>query len=58
MGVSRRQFFKGVGAAIGVAGLHGFLKGGMAHAAEKKPIGAGKVGIEWLGHGSFLFTSC
>jgi len=26
--------------------------------AEKKPIGDGKVGVEWLGHGSFLFTSC
>jgi len=57
MSVSRRQFFKGLGAAMGMAGLRGFLKGGMAHAAENKPIGAGKVGIEWLGHGSFLFTS-
>jgi len=58
MSVSRRQFFKGVGAAIGMVGLHGFLKGDIAHAVEKKSIGPGKVGIEWLGHGSFLFTSC
>ena len=58
MKVSRRQFFKGLGAAVGMVGLHGFLKGEIAHAAEKRPIGAGKVGIEWLGHGSFLFTSC
>ena len=58
MRVSRRQFFKGMGAAIGMVGLNGFLKGEIAHAVEKKPIGEGKVGIEWLGHGSFLFTSC
>ena len=58
MSVSRRQFFKGLGAAIGMVGLHGFLKSEITQAAEKKPIGEGKVGIEWLGHGSFLFTSC
>jgi len=58
MRVSRRQFFKGMGAAIGMVGLNGFLKGEIAHAVEKSPIGPGKVGIEWLGHGSFLFTSC
>ena len=28
-----------------------------ANASESKPIGQGKVGITWLGHGSFLFTS-
>ena len=58
MSVSRRQFFKGLGAAIGMVGLHGFLKSEITQAAEEKPIGEGKVGIEWLGHGSFLFTSC
>lgn len=58
MKVSRRQFFKGLGAAIGMVGLHGFLKGEITQAVEKKSIGPGKVGIEWLGHGSFLFTSC
>jgi L-ascorbate metabolism protein UlaG (beta-lactamase superfamily) len=58
MKVSRRQFFKGLGAAMGMVGLQGFLKGEIAHAAQKKPSREGKVGIEWLGHGSFLFTSC
>lgn len=58
MKVSRRQFFKGFGAAIGMVGLHGFLKSEISHAAEKGPTREGKVGIEWLGHGTFLFTSC
>lgn len=57
MGVSRRQFFKGLGTVIGMAGLH-FLRGDMAQAAERRPVSEGKVGIEWLGHGSFLFISC
>jgi len=57
MSVSRRQFFKGLGTVIGMAGLH-FLRGGMAQAAERRPVSEGKVGIEWLGHGSFLFISC
>ena len=58
MSVSRRQFFKGLGAAVGMAGLQSLFKGKIAHAAEKGHIRADKVGIEWLGHGSFLFTSC
>ena len=58
MEVSRRQFFKGLGAVVGVAGLHSFLKIDTAHGVEKKIVGAGKVGVEWLGHGSFLFISC
>jgi len=58
MDILRRQFFKGLGAAIGMAGLHDLLKAEIAYASEKKSIGPGKVGIEWLGHGSFLFTSC
>jgi len=58
MEVSRRQFFKGLGAVIGAAGLNSFLKVDTAYGAEKKPVGAGKVGVEWLGHGSFLFISC
>ncbi len=58
MEFSRRHFFKSMGAVIGMAGLHGLLKVDEAHAAEKSPAGQGKVGIEWLGHGSFLFTSC
>ncbi len=47
-----------MGAVIGAAGLHSFMKIDMAHGVERKPVSAGKVGIEWLGHGSFLFTSC
>jgi L-ascorbate metabolism protein UlaG (beta-lactamase superfamily) len=58
MRVSRRQFFKGLGAAIGMVGLHSLLKADITHSAEERPLRAGKVGIEWLGHGSFLFTSC
>ena len=58
MEVSRRQFFKGLGVVVGAAGLHSFLKIDTAHGAEKKNVGPGKVGIEWLGHGSFLFISC
>jgi L-ascorbate metabolism protein UlaG (beta-lactamase superfamily) len=58
MRVSRRQFFKGLGAAIGFFGLHGVLKRETISAAERRPAREGTVGIEWLGHGSFLFTSC
>ncbi len=58
MSVSRRQFFKGLGAVISMIGFHGFLKSDVTHAAEKGSTREGKVGIEWLGHGSFLFISC
>ncbi len=58
MALSRREFFKGVGAAIGVLGLHGMMKNPEVHAAKKAPVKEGKVGVEWLGHGSFLFISC
>lgn len=58
MEVSRRQFFNGLGTAIGVVGLHGFLKAEIAHGVEKRPTLEGKVGIDWLGHATFLFTSC
>ena len=58
MKISRRLFFKGLGVSIGMARLPFFLKKKSVHAAEIKPIGKGVVSIEWLGHGSFLFTSC
>ncbi len=58
MSVSRREFFMGLGATIGMVGLQGFLEPNTAHAVEKTSVGNGKVGIEWLGHGSFMFTSC
>lgn len=58
MNVSRRQFFKGMATIIGAAGIHSLAKIDTAHGADSKPVGDGSVGIEWLGHGSFLFTSC
>lgn len=55
---SRRDFFKSLGAAIGMAGLHGLISDKPAMAEESRPMSKGEVGIEWLGHGSFAFTSC
>lgn len=55
---SRRQFFKSLGALAAAAGLHSLLSADTVHGAERRPVGEGKVGVEWLGHGSFLFTSC
>ena len=57
MKISRRQFFKGVGGLIAASGLSRFKTIGSAIAGEPKSTGKGKVGITWLGHGSFLFTS-
>ena len=56
--ISRRQFLAGLGAGIGATAAHGLPS---AQGAEAPPAAArpgGKVGIEWLGHGSFAFTSC
>ncbi len=39
MDLSRRQFFKGMGALVGAAGVHHFLKTGVAHGAEKRTAG-------------------
>jgi len=55
--ISRRVFFAGLGSMVLASGLTRFGTGKAAYAAESKPMGAGKVGITWLGHGSFLFTS-
>ena len=59
MNISRRDFFKGMSVIVGVLGTHNFIKPGDAFAkqggVERKE---GKITIEWLGHGSFLFTSC
>jgi len=57
MKVSRRNFFKGLGGLIAASGLTHFKAVESANASESKPIGQGKIGITWLGHGSFLFTS-
>lgn len=55
---SRRDFFKSFGAAVGMAGLGSLINDNPVMATETKPISKGEVGIEWLGHGSFVFTSC
>ena len=57
MKISRRQFVKVFGGLLAVSGLSLFKATDSAIASEKKPINKGKVGITWLGHGSFLFTS-
>lgn len=57
MKVSRRKFIKSLGGLIAASGLTHFKAVESANASESKPIGQGKVGITWLGHGSFLFTS-
>ncbi len=57
MKFSRRKFFKNLGNLIAVSGLTHFNIAGLASASESKSISHGKVGITWLGHGSFLFTS-
>ena len=57
MKISRRQFFKGLGATIGMVGLHRFFTGEIAYAQEKSPTKKGTITITWLGHGTFLFTS-
>lgn len=56
--ISRRNFIKNLVVATGMSGLFDHFTFNIANAAEKSPAGDGKVGIEWLGHGSFLFTSC
>ncbi len=57
MKISRRQFFTGLGGLIVASGISRFKTIDSAMAAEPKSIGIGKVGITWLGHGSFFFTS-
>lgn len=57
MKVSRRKFIKSLGGLIAASGLTHFNAVESVNASESKPIGQGKVGITWMGHGSFLFTS-
>ena len=54
---NRRQFIAGMGTMITALGLQDLLSVNTANAAEKNPVSDGKVTIEWLGHGSFLFVS-
>jgi len=55
--LSRRHFFRGMGGIIGMASLNNFIGTKPALANESKGRFDGKIAIEWLGHGSFLFTS-
>jgi L-ascorbate metabolism protein UlaG (beta-lactamase superfamily) len=57
MQLSRRQFFKGLGVAAAVSGLGNLVSGKNAHADSTSLVGKGQIGIEWIGHGSFVFTS-
>jgi len=57
MKLTRRHFFKGVSAIIGMAGLDTIIGTPSAFATEPVSKVQGQVGVEWLGHGSFLFTS-
>ena len=58
MKVSRRTLFEGLGVGILAAGINRISKGTEVYATENPSTRSGQVGIEWLGHGSFLFTSC
>jgi len=58
MSLSRRQFFKKLTLMAGAVGISQLVKNDVALGSKSKTLGKGKVGIEWLGHGSFLFTSC
>lgn len=62
MQTSRRQFFQALGLAVGGIGLGAMAKTAPAAAREQetpapKTRKPGAVGLEWLGHGSFLFVS-
>ena len=58
MQVNRRKFLKGFGAALGLFGIQELLQVDIAHAGTTISPAGGRVKIEWLGHGSFLFVSC
>ena len=59
MQFTRRQFFKGFSMAVGMLGLADFFDvRRKAYASERNTVDTGKVGIEWIGHGGFIFTSC
>ena len=57
MKISRRQFFKGLGGIVVASGISRLKNIDSAMAKESKTTGTGEIGITWLGHGSFLFTS-
>jgi len=59
---SRRNFFKGLGLMVGSLGLKSLINGKDVYAEEVnnevKSVAKNQVEVEWLGHGSVLFTSC
>ncbi|WP_052813086.1 metal-dependent hydrolase [Desulfonatronum thioautotrophicum] len=61
MQTSRRQFFQSIGLAIGGIGLGTMAQTATAAQKQEMPTPKarkpGAVGLEWLGHGSFLFVS-
>ncbi len=57
MKISRRSVLKYLGAAFGASGVGELLKGRKAWAGEKPKLRKGSVVVEWMGHGSFVFTS-
>ncbi len=57
MPLSRRQFLKGLGITSVVAGLGSALQPPKAHGEDTSAVGNKSIGVEWLGHGSFIFTS-
>ena len=58
MTITRRQFFKGLAMLGSFSGLSSVARAQTHSTQPSSPVGKGEVGIEWLGHGSFLFTSC
>ncbi len=58
MTISRREFFKGMTAFSWLLGLSGVSYAKTEADPNPSVVGKKEVGIEWLGHGSFLFTSC
>lgn len=57
MTVSRRQFFKGLGGLVVASTLSHTKPVAAAVANDPGTAGKGEVGVTWLGHGGFLFTS-
>ncbi|MCP4719010.1 MAG: twin-arginine translocation signal domain-containing protein, partial [Desulfobacteraceae bacterium] len=57
MKLSRRDLFKGLGGAVGMLGLGSLFGKKDAHASDKQKVDGKKVIVEWIGHGSFLFTA-
>jgi len=58
MSISRRGFFKGLAGLAALAGFGGAVGEAWAEEPPREiPKDKGTVGIEWLGHGSFLFVS-